>query len=68
MMTTILEKITIYSENGDRDYPATLEISMNGKKPDCPVTFWWDGKPVFSLGADEIHQFCEELEKMDCTA
>lgn len=67
-MTTILEKITVYSEDGDRAYPNSLGIQMDGSQPNCPVTFYdGDGKPVFSMAADEISGFIKELVKMDPT-
>jgi hypothetical protein len=66
-MTTITEKITIHSEFGERSHPSQITLSMDGTQPDCPVTFWADGKAVFSLGNDEIQEFCEQLQKLDCT-
>lgn len=64
-MTTITEQITICSEEGDGKYPSTLEIRMDGSQPDCPVTFWVDEKPVFSLASHEIPAFCKALSAMD---
>ena len=66
-MTTITEKITVCSEDGDPEYPGTLEIRMDDSQPDCPVTFWADEKPVFSLASHEILAFCKALSVMDCS-
>ena len=65
-MTTIIEKITVYSEFGDREHPSKIQLSMDGSQPECPVTFWHDGKAFFSMGADEIGEFIEQLQKLDC--
>jgi hypothetical protein len=66
-MNTITEKITIYSEDGEKSHPSEITLIMDGKQPDCPVTFWADGKPVFSMGCHEIEEFCEQLKTLDCT-
>jgi hypothetical protein len=63
-MTTITTEIIIYSEDGDGKYPASIILRMDDSKPDCPVTFWADGKPVFSLGYQEISKFCKILTSM----
>jgi hypothetical protein len=67
-MHIITEKITISSEDGDRNYPCTLELRMDGTQMDCPITFYQDGKPVFSLAAAEIPAFCDALRTLDCSA
>lgn len=64
-MTTITEKITIYAEDGDRDHPASLEITLDGTQQSCPVTFWQDDKAVFSMGNDEISAFIKALTLLD---
>jgi hypothetical protein len=66
-MTTITEKITIHSEDGEKSHPSEITLTMDGSQPDCPVTFWADGKPVFSLGSHEIAEFCEQLQTLDCS-
>lgn len=67
-MTTIIKKITVYSEDGDMAYPNSLEIQMDGTQPNCRVTFCdGDGKPVFSMAAEEIRAFITQLAKMDPT-
>lgn len=66
-MTTITERLTIHSEDGDRNYPASLEITMDGTQQDCPVTFWQDDKAVFSMGNDEIPAFIKALSSVDCS-
>jgi hypothetical protein len=66
-MTTITHQIKIYSEEGDRDHPSELEVRMDGSKPECPLTFWVDGKAVFSMGSCEVHEFCKELSRLDCS-
>jgi len=66
-MTTITEKITIYSEDGEKSHPCEITLTMDGKQPACPVTFWVDGKPVFSLGGYEIAEFCEKIQTLDCS-
>jgi len=67
-MTSITTSITIYSEDGDSKYPAAITLKMDGSQMSCPVTFWADGKPVFSLASEEIPAFCRALSAMDCTA
>lgn len=67
-MTIITEKFTIFSEDGDRNYPATLLCTMDGSQQDCPVTFWQDDKAVFSMGNDEIPAFIKALSLLDCSA
>jgi len=67
-MTTITEKITVCSEDGDACYPSVLDLRMDGSKPDCPVTFWANGKAVFSMSSDEIPAFCKALSSLDCSA
>lgn len=63
-MTTNTEQIRIYSENGDSQYPNELVAEMDGTKPDCPITFYSRGIPIFSLGSDEVAEFCEEISKL----
>jgi len=63
-MTTITTEIIIYSEDGDSKHPASITLKMDDSKPDCPVTFLADDKPVFSLGYQEISKFCETLTSM----
>ena len=67
-MTTIITKTEIQSEDGDSKYPSLITLKMDGSQMSCPVTFWADDKPVFSLAADEIPAFCRALSAMDCTA
>ena len=67
-MTTITERITVCSEDGDPEYPSTMEIRMDGSKPECPVTFWMDETPVFSMASDEMPAFCKALSALDCSA
>lgn len=64
-MTRTIEKLTVISEFGDRQHPSDLGISMDGSQPDCPITFWQDGKAVFSMGADEIGEFKAALDRLD---
>jgi hypothetical protein len=66
-MTTITYKVTIYSEDGDENHPASLELTLDGTQRDCPVTFWKDGKAVFSMGNDEIPAFIKALSLLDCS-
>jgi hypothetical protein len=67
-MHIITEKIIISSENGDRNYPSTLDLRMDATQMDCPVTFYHDEKPVFSMASDEIPSFCAALRTMDLSA
>jgi hypothetical protein len=67
-MTTITEIMTICSEEGDSDYPSSLQIKLDGTQPNCPVTFWADGVAVFSMASDEIPGFCKALSALDCSA
>lgn len=64
-MTKNLIEIEILSEDGDDSHPATLTLRLDGSKPDCPITFYSDGKAVFSLGNDEISEFVAALESLD---
>lgn len=58
-------KITIHSELGCANHPTMIEISMDGSQPDCPITFWHDGEPFFSMGSEEISDFIEALQSLD---
>ncbi len=64
-MNKTTDKITIYSEDGDPEYSAQMEISLDGTKPDCPVTFWMGGNAFFSMGNHEVARFCELLKEME---
>jgi len=64
-MTRTHEKLSVISEFGDRAHPSDLILTMDGTQSDCPITFWQDGKAVFSMGADEIGQFKEALDLLD---
>jgi hypothetical protein len=66
-MNTIIEKITIYSEDGNKLYPSKLTIEMDGTNSDCPMTFYAADLPVFSLGMHELGEFIEQLQKLDIT-
>jgi hypothetical protein len=68
-MTIITDRLTVHSEDGDKYYPASvsLEITMDGTQPTCPVTFWHDDKAVFTLGNDEIPAFIKALSSFDCS-
>lgn len=65
-MTTITDAITIISEYGDPKHPCGIEIKQDGSTPDCPVTFWMGGTPVFSMGTEEIDAFCKALQTINC--
>jgi hypothetical protein len=67
-VTIITEKLTIYSEDGDTKHPASLMLTMDGSQQDCRVTFWQNGKAVFSMGNDEIPAFIKALSLLDCSA
>ena len=64
-MITQPMKIMLHSEHGDRDHPGLIEMTMDGSKPDCPITLWRDGKAIFSMGCDEIHEFTAALESLN---
>lgn len=66
-MTTATEKITVYSDDGDRDHPASIEIIMDTTQQACPITFWQDEKAVFSMGNDELPTFIKALTLFDCS-
>jgi hypothetical protein len=66
-MTTIIDQITIHSEEGNKEYPSSVTIEMDGTKPDCPITFYAAGLPVFSLGMHELGEFIEQLQQLDIT-
>lgn len=63
-MTSITHVIHVYSENGDPEFPGDIRLSMNGSNPDCPITFFQKGEPVFSLGSDEVDDFCKLLQSL----
>jgi hypothetical protein len=67
-MHVLTETITICSEDGDSDYPSSIQIKLDCTRPNCPVTFWRDGVAVFSMAADEIPAFCDALSTVDCSA
>jgi len=63
-MNINIEQIRIFSEEGNSDYPNELTIEMDSTKPTCPITFYSAGLPIFSLGEDEVEEFCESLQKL----
>jgi len=67
-MTSIIAWTNIESEDGDSKYPSKITLKLDGSQMNCPVTFWAEGKPVFSLASEEIPAFCKALSAMDCTA
>ena len=60
-MTTLTTRLDIHSETGDRKTNNAITLEMDGSQPDCPISFIVDGKPVFSLGADEAEEFSTRL-------
>jgi len=64
-MNTITERIIVYSEDGDRNYPDSLEITMDDTQQACPVTFWQGDKAVFSMANEEIPAFIKALSSLD---
>ena len=67
-MTHIITSTEIESEDGDSKYPSLITLKMDGSQMSCPVTFWVDDKPVFSLASEEIPAFCKALSAMDANA
>lgn len=63
-MTSITHEIHVYSDNGDREHPGDIRLSMNGGDQDCPITFFRGENPVFSLGSDEVDDFCKLLQSL----
>jgi hypothetical protein len=63
-MDTIIEQIRVMSENGDSKYPCQLTAKMDGTKPGCPITLYSGGIPMFSLGEDEVDDFCNQLKSL----
>ena len=63
-MTRLTTRLDIHSETGDCKTNNAVTLEMDGSQPDCPISFIIDGKPVFSLGADEVSQFAESLESL----
>ncbi len=63
-MTTIITKIEFNAEYGDDQYPTTITAKMDGSKPDCPITLYAGGLPVFSMGENEVEHFCQELKRL----
>jgi hypothetical protein len=63
-MTNNTKQIRIFSENGKTKYPNELVAIMDPTDPDCPITFFLDGIPIFSLGANEVDEFCKQISKL----
>lgn len=63
-MNTLIETIRFISENGDNQYPDELTAKIDGTKPECPITLYSGGIPIFSLGEDEMDDFCEQLKSL----
>ena len=63
-MDTIIEQIRICSELGKNGINSEITLKMAGNDPNCPITFYVDNKAVFSLGSDEVHDFCEHLKSL----
>ena len=63
-MTTLTTRLDIHAENGDRKTNNTITLELDGSQPDCPISFIIDGKPVFSLGADEVDEFTTHLQSL----
>ena len=63
-MNTLIEQIRIFSEEGDQQYPNELVAEMDGTKPACPITLYSGGIPIFSLGEDEVDDFCKQLKSL----
>lgn len=63
-MNTNIEQIRVYSEYGNPKHPLELVAEMDGTNSNCPITFYSEGNPVFSLGSDEVAEFCKEISKL----
>lgn len=63
-MTSITHAIHVYSENGEPGHPSDIRLSMIENNSDCPITFFRGGNPVFSLGSDEVDDFCKLLQSL----
>jgi hypothetical protein len=63
-MTNNTEQIRIFSENGKTEYPNELVAKMDPTDPDCPITFFMAGIAIFSLGANEVDEFCKQISKL----
>ena len=63
-MHTLIEQISVMSENGNSQYPNELTAKMDGTKPECPITLYSGGIPIFSLGEDEVDDFCKQLKSL----
>lgn len=63
-MTTIITRLDIHSETGDRECGNAITLEMDGSQPDCPIKFIVDGKAMFSLGADEVDAFVKALNSL----
>ena len=65
-MTSLTTAIELFSESGDREFPNCIHIKMDGRQPDCPVTFYGkDGQPLFSMGNDEVGEFVKALSDLE---
>lgn len=63
-MNTLIEQIRVMSEEGDKQYPNELVAEIDGTKPACPITLYSGGIPIFSLGEDEVDDFCKQLKSL----
>jgi hypothetical protein len=63
-MIEVIEQIDLCSESGKTGHPNEIRIVLDPHHPDCPISFIdAEGKPVFSLGNDEICDLIEALER-----
>ena len=63
-MTTLTTRLDIHSEFGDRKTNYIMTLELDGSQHDCPISFVIDGKPVFSLGSDEVDEFVKHLKSL----
>jgi hypothetical protein len=63
-MKTNTNQISIFSENGDNQYPNEIVAEIDGTKHNCPITFYSDGIAIFSLGSGELEEFCDLLPRI----
>ena len=62
-MILVINEAKFHSTEGDPKHSGDLTVRLDGSKPECPITFYdRKDRPVFSMGNDEVPEFCELLK------
>lgn len=62
-MVEVTNKVTVNTEEGQGRTPCEMIIALDPADVCCPITFYVNNKPVFSMGNDEIEDFIETLNR-----